>query len=209
MKEGRCGVVVFSSYHLTSDTRHEYYYIIWFHETALNSNRETEELVLKLILEIHNKASRRGISPVVSSLLMVVVVVAASSIAVLWSSGSLQQLQIFFGNQSNAVQEAIAIEDVYFNVANNTLRPYVRDVGPILVTLKAVIVTWSGGTILVNISPSLSLGSGQLTTVSSFSPVFAFPAPCKLAAGTCGGVTFTVKIITALGNSDIFQLFVP
>lgn len=153
--------------------------------------------------------SRRALSPIISTLLMVVVVVAAASIAVLWSSGALQTLSNYFGTQSNAVQEAIAIEDVYYNVANNTLRPYIRNVGPVSVVLTAVFVSWPGGTTKVlAINPARTVGAGQLTSISFASPAFIFPLPCKPSPPSCGGITFTIKAITTLGTSDTFQLFV-
>jgi flagellin-like protein len=164
----------------------------------------------------HLSSPRRGIAPIVSTMLMVVVVVAAASIAVLWSSGALQTLANYFGTQSNAVQEAIAIEDVFYNrttAANAvTLRPYVRNIGPVAVILKAVIVSWPGGTPkLLNAPANLILGGGQMTSALSFTPstfMFSSPfGPCPTLPASCGK-TFTIQVITALGTSDSFQLFV-
>ncbi len=149
---------------------------------------------------------------------MVVVVVAAASIAVLWSSGALQQLANFFGTQSNAVQEAIAIEDVFYNrttLANAvTIRPYVRNVGPVAVVLKAVFVSWPGATPkFLNIPGSSTLGAGQLTQVIFTAPTWIFsspmgPCPSPAQPMPSCAKTFTIKVVTALGTSDTFQLFV-
>ncbi len=147
-------------------------------------------------------SSRRGIAPIVSTLLMVVVVVTASSIAVLWSGGALQQLSDFFGNQSSRVQEAIAIEEVYtFRNSSTvfTVRPYVRDIGPVAVYLSAAFISWSPSVIKqTSITPNKVLGSGQLTSIT-----FTLSKPPPAAT------TITVKVVTSRGTSDTLQVFVP
>lgn len=152
----------------------------------------------------YSMRSRRGLSPIISTLLMVVVVVAAASVAVLWSSGALQQLSEYIGGQSAAVQEAIAIEDGSLTRNNNntlTLRLYVRDVGPVAVVLTEVFISWSPNTIKpLSITPLKTLGAGQLSLQN-----FNFANSPQLPVAT----TVTLKVVTSRGASDTFQLFVP
>ncbi len=161
--------------------------------------------------------SRRGISTVVSTLLMVVVVVAASSIAILWSTGALQQLSDYFGNQTSTVQEAIAIEDVYYNrttfsVCSATLKPdhciqpYVRNIGPVAVFLTAIFITNSTRITEITLTRQITLGAGQLAVIPCYATSTSCPLPTRYYP--TAGTTVTIKVVTSRGTSDIFQLFV-
>lgn len=159
---------------------------------------------------------RRGISAVVSTLLMVVVVVAASSIAILWSTGALQQLSDYFGNQTSAVQEAIAIEDVYYNRTassacavskpDHCIQPYVRNIGPVAVFLTAIFITNSTRITEITLTRQITLGAGQLTIIPCYAISTSCPLPIKNYP--LAGTTVTIQVVTSRGTSDIFQLFV-
>ena len=168
------------------------------------------------VRQTHRSKSRRGISTVVSTLLMVVVVVAASSIAILWSTGALQQLSDYFGNQTSAVQEAIAIEDVYYNrTASNVcaaskpdhcIMPYVRNIGPVAVFLTAIFITNSTRITEITLTRPITIGAGQLAII----PCYASSTSCILPAKYYPSAltTVTIQVITSRGTSDIFQLFI-
>ena len=154
-------------------------------------------------------SSKRALSAIVSTILMVNIIIA---MFVLIFAGfvptiSLTQSQanLWYNSQADSSRERLSIEMVVFNgttASNKNITAFVRNVGPIDVKIIAAYVN---GTLQNSVQPTLTGGYPIYVEAGSA----RYVAPFQIKYNWVGNVTYTVKLATARGNSDVSMAKAP
>ncbi len=140
------------------------------------------------------KKGRKGVSPVIATLLLIVIAVAAAVVTYSWVMG-------FIGTTTTApaqTQARIVVDAVEYDSSGPSITVYVRNVGNIKVTVDAVYVYWSYGTVQEAVTGlSTDINAGDVASVTA-----------NLSNALPSG-TFYVKVTTeegAVATSETFTV---
>jgi hypothetical protein len=150
--------------------------------------------------------NKKGIDTILASLLMVVIVVAASAMVYVYATGLFGALT----KAPNTQKEAISLELANFQPANNNVSLFLRNTGPVPVTLISYYVKDAGGnqyarTVWANQQPvaPITLGTFQLLINSACSP------PCTLTGAAFTfqpGNAYTIVVLSSRGSQFSFSV---
>jgi len=159
-----------------------------------------------------NRRSRRAISTIMANLTMLIIVVFLSAMLFVWAISSFGIYQggagYWFSSKSQANQERLSIENVYFSCAsppcaasgagNNVVKIYVRNVGAIPFKISSIYVN---GT-LYNMSPTLMINVTQVCAV----PTCGSTTGLTLVGQTWASSDLqTIKVATLRGTIETSQ----
>lgn len=127
--------------------------------------------------------NRKAVSPVIAVLLLIVIAVAASILTYVWVTGYIGTIQQQGGTEQ--LREKIKIDGVQYD--GTTLTVYVRNIGEVSVTVDAIYVIKSDGTITAQ-----TTGLAQTINTSQVSSM-------SLSVSSLSSGTYTIKVVTEKG----------
>ena len=136
--------------------------------------------------------NKLGVSPVIAVLLLVVIAVIAGTLLYVWLTGYMGTLQTEAGTEQ--LKEKIKIEAVTYESSDTThkVTVYVRNIGDIKVSLKAVYLYNASGTVVAtDTNENTELDSGNVGTVD-------------VTYTLSSGKTYTVKVVTKRGTEATY-----
>ena len=142
-----------------------------------------------------------GLSPIFASLIILAIVTVLFIPVFIWTTGLTAQTQSFWEISGLIATERTVIEEVSLRAGNPSCTIYVRNIGKTAVSVDDVFISSPDGSLHVYNSPGFSTDKtsvvqGDLMTVTipdlGFTPV--------------GNVTYTVKVYTARGVGDTYQV---
>jgi archaellum component FlaF (FlaF/FlaG flagellin family) len=144
--------------------------------------------------------SRKGLSEILSALMMTSMVVAMFAVIFVTYVPALRltesQSSLWYGDQENSARERVVVEMLTFLSSPKKIEVFVRNVGKTDVKVAAVYV--NGVPITgPDITPSLTGGYRIYTKTGSSQHIVKF----TLVYVWTSGVEYTVKVVTARGNS--------
>jgi archaellum component FlaF (FlaF/FlaG flagellin family) len=139
--------------------------------------------------------SKKGVTTVVSSVLMIAIVYAVSIVAILWSTGMINDAVNAWNNEYPKIREHVTIEEANLNSTSSQAKIYIRNTGRVAFTISAVYIVNS--TCTQTNTTQFSLDVGQLYiwngTGISLQRDVVYTLKVVTAAGTWNEKTFVAK----------------
>ena len=136
------------------------------------------------------KPKSRGISYIFSVMLMTLVIVSLATAVLLWGMGVVSSSQsaysAVFQQKIERVKERLVVEDVMFNITEQKIRIYVRNIGAVPIVIDHVYINNQ----LATVSSSLKLGIGEGGYLE-VTPPFTISS----------GEVYTIKVATQRGKT--------
>ena len=136
------------------------------------------------------KPKNRGISYIFSVMLMTLVIVSLATAVLLWGMGVVSSSQsaysAVFQQKIERVKERLVVEDVMFNITEQKIRIYVRNIGAVPIVIDHVYINNQ----LATVSSSLKLGIGEGGYLE-VTPPFTISS----------GEVYTIKVATQRGKT--------